>query len=107
MTCYILDGKTPVLEPDLTRWSKWYATANRTVRKDTATVRLDGEKVGEVRVSTVFLGIDHSFDDDGPPVLFESMIFGGPLDEEMDRCATWEGAEKMHEKLMERVRRGK
>jgi hypothetical protein len=34
------------------------------------------------------------------------MIFGGPLDQECDRCSTWEAAEKMHEKMMERVRLG-
>jgi hypothetical protein len=33
-----------------------------------------------VNVSTVFLGLDHSFGG-GPPVLWETMIFGGPLDQ--------------------------
>ena len=103
---YILEGKTPVIEPDVLKWATWYQTANRRVRQDTATVRVDGEKVGEVRVSTIFLGIDHAFDG-GPPMLFETMIFGGPCDQEQDRCATWEAAEKMHEKMMERVRSGK
>lgn len=27
-------------------------------------------------VSTIFLGIDHSFDSAGPPLLFETMVFG-------------------------------
>lgn len=31
--------------------------------------------VNGVFVSTVFLGIDHSFLNDGPPVLFETMTF--------------------------------
>jgi hypothetical protein len=31
----------------------------------------------EITVSTVFLGIDHNFvDPDGPPVLWETMVFG-------------------------------
>jgi hypothetical protein len=35
----------------------------------------------EVSVSTVFLGIDHGFRcDRGLPVLWETMIFGGPHD---------------------------
>lgn len=103
---YILEGKTPVPCDDLMTWARWMEKANRTVRKDTATVRVAGEPVGEVRVSTVFLGLDHSFGE-GPPLLFESMIFGGPLDQEQDRCSTWEAAEKMHEKMMERVRLGR
>ena len=102
---YILDGKTPVAEPDPMKWAKWFETANRTVCKSTATVKLHGKPVGEVRISTVFLGIDHSFGK-GPPLLFESMIFGGPLDGDQDRCSTYEAAEKMHERMMERVRLG-
>lgn len=102
---YILENKTPVACDDLLKWGQWMQTANRTVRKNTATVSVNGEAVGEVRVSTVFLGLDHSFGE-GQPLLFESMIFGGPLDQECDRCGTWEAAEKMHEKMMERVRLG-
>lgn len=32
--------------------------------------------VGEIWVSTVFLGIDHNHSLSGPPVLFETMLFG-------------------------------
>ena len=28
---YILDGTTPVLEPDLLTWARWFETANRHV----------------------------------------------------------------------------
>ena len=100
---YILDGKQPVAEPDLMKWCEWMQTASRTVRSDTATVKFAGKPVGEVRVSTVFLGLDHSFGE-GEPLLFETMVFGGPLDQEMDRCSTWEAAEKMHELMCERVK---
>ena len=34
----------------------------------------------------------------GPPILFETMIFGGPEDQYTDRCSTWDEAVKMHEK---------
>lgn len=34
---------------------------------------------GRVEVSTVFLVLDHGWDD-GPPVLWETMTFGGPDD---------------------------
>ena len=101
---YILDGKTPVVENDLIKWAEWMQTGNRVVRHDTADVKLAGQPIGEVRVSTVFLGLDHSFGY-GTPMLFETMVFGGPLDQQMDRCGTWEAAEKMHELMCERVKR--
>ena len=103
MNYWILDGKVPVAEPDLIKWGEWMQKNSRAVRKSTATVKLNGQPIGEVRVSTVFLGLDHSFGV-GPPLLFETMVFGGPLDEEQDRCSTWEAAEKMHELMCERVK---
>ena len=36
---------------------------------------------GGVYVSTVWLGLDHRFGGDGPPLIYETMIFGGPHDE--------------------------
>lgn len=35
---------------------------------------------GRITVSTIFLVLDHRFTGDGPPVLWETMIFGGPDD---------------------------
>jgi len=56
-----------------------------------------------VFVSTAFLGIDYSFNE-GPPILWETMVFGGELDQEMNRCSgTWEQAEAMHEDMVARV----
>jgi hypothetical protein len=53
-------------------------------------------------ISTVFLGIDHQFLSDGPPILFETMIFGGKFDsgEYQTRCSTWAEAEIMHQKAV-------
>lgn len=103
MTNYILDGHTPVEEPDLMKWAQWFEKASRVVKKDTADISCDGKKLGQINISTVFLGIDHSFDD-REPLLFETMVFGGELDQEMDRCSTWEAAEKMHELMCEKVK---
>lgn len=53
-------------------------------------------------VSTVFLGLNHQFGD-GPPLVFETMIFpkeGNWQDEYMDRYTTWEEAEAGHEKAV-------
>lgn len=67
---YILneDGE-PVPEPDLLAWGRWLETADRQLAEDF---------VGAVRVSTVFLGIDHRFHGEGPPIVWETMVFGAP-----------------------------
>ena len=54
-------------------------------------------------VSTVFLGIDHNWDE-GPPVLFETMVFGGPFDQEQWRYRTYDEALSGHEKVVEIVK---
>lgn len=47
-------------------------------------------------VSTVWLGVDHSFSD-GPPIIFETMVFGsGDGDQYMQRYATEEAARAGH-----------
>jgi len=56
-----------------------------------------------IMVSTVFLGLDHRWDS-GPPLLFESMCFNGPLDEAQERYTTWEQAKKGHSEMVEAVK---
>jgi hypothetical protein len=90
---YVLEGHTPVSQPDRLAWAKWMETADRQVAKTLLP--------GEVEVSTVFLGVNHRSIDPGAPMLFETMIFGGKHDRYMTRCTTWEQAEKMHEKAVE------
>ena len=51
------------------------------------------------RVSTVFLVLNHAHDD-GPPVLFETMMFGGSLDEEQIRYRTWDEAVAGHRRAV-------
>ena len=81
---YILDGKTPVPLFDTTKWG---LQVDKIIGKD---------QFGSVSVSTVFLGMDHSFSG-GDPVLFETMIFGGEHDQYQERYCTWDEAEKGHQ----------
>lgn len=46
---------------------------------------------GKVWVSTVFMGLDHQYSS-GPPLLFETMVFGGPADQYMDRYSSYDDA---------------
>lgn len=100
---YILINKEPVEERNLELWGRWMGSNIRTIKKDVGNVRVDGKDVGQVKVSTVFLGLDHQYGD-GPPLLFETMVFGGPLDGEMIRCSSYEAAEEMHKTMLERVK---
>lgn len=52
-------------------------------------------------LSTVFLMIDHGFEDGEEPILFETMLFGiGDSDEVLERYHTWDEAEKGHIKFV-------
>lgn len=55
-------------------------------------------------VSTVFLGLDHNYFDRGPPVLFETMIFGGTLNQSMMRYATYDEALVGHDVAVKKVK---
>lgn len=66
--------------------------------------RVGDTRIGGVRVSTVFLVLDHGFGSD-VPILFESMAFNLPGELHLEtRCTTWEEAELMHEAMCKKVR---
>ncbi len=77
-------------------WGRWMATADRQVAHHIVS---DG-----VSVSTVFLGLDHQFGLNGPPMLYETLVFGGPLDGEMERYPTRTLAVIGHAEMVARVR---
>jgi hypothetical protein len=60
--------------------------------------RVAVDEIGDVRVSTVFLGLDHGYG--GPPIIFETMIFGGPHDKYQERYSTWQEAEEGHRRAV-------
>jgi len=94
---YILNGKEPVMVNDVIEWAKGFEINNRIVKQD---------YIGEIFVSTVFLGIDHSYGDE-PPLLFETMIFGGVPDQYQERYSTWDEAEEGHKRAIKFVNDGK
>jgi hypothetical protein len=62
-------------------------------------------------VSTVWLGLDHSFRDDSPPIIFETMVFKdldnahhGREHGDMARYATEQAARIGHERILHRAR---
>ena len=76
------------------------------IQNDTKHVALD--RLNGKRIYTVWLGLDHSFDEDGEPLLFETMIFVGNDNSEiyMDRYSTWNAAEEGHKRAVQWVKDG-
>ena len=72
---------------DILKWGRWMENAQRVV----GNFIIDG-----IRVSTVFLGTDYNFARSGAPILYETMIFGGPRDQETHRYTTRQEAQKGH-----------
>jgi hypothetical protein len=53
-----------------------------------------------IEVSTVFLSLEHGVDENGRPILFESMVFGGSHDGMQIRYCSWKDAEDGHASLL-------
>jgi hypothetical protein len=95
---YVLRGHEAVATDDSREWARmWEKPDSRRVAKDT---------IGEAEVSTVFLGLDHNWLG-GRPLLFETMIFGGPYNERQWRYSTWEEAEAGHRLIVRALREGR
>src|SRR5579872_1108631 len=84
---YILDGRE-VKSVDLMTWARGSENHDR---------RIDFTNLGKVRVSTVFLGLDHNFLGKRPHI-FETMVFGrfDTLDLYCKRYSTYDEAEDGH-----------
>lgn len=98
MDLYVLDDAgDPRKARDVFEWAGWYETSDeQRIVKQT--------ELGGVLVSTVFLGIDHSFRPGSIPTLFETMVFGGDLDGWQERYATRTGALDGHEAAVKMVK---
>jgi len=98
---WVLNGHTPVPCKSPLMWSYWFERAtedgSRIVARD---------QVGNHVCSTVFLGLNHRHFGEGPPILFETMVFTPGKDSEpAGRCCTWEEAEAMHAEHLGQLRR--
>ncbi len=105
---YILKDRVPVPCEDLMTWARWWeVNENRRVadiKMSVSTLGEPGERV--CRVSTFFIGLDLnplSFKPE-EPLLFETLVQGGPLDGTSTRSSTWKEAEERHEAMVEYVR---
>lgn len=84
---YILDNNHNPVPATLTEWAEMF--------EDPARKLVSCTMGGDITVSTVFLGLNYNWGE-GPPILFETMIFGGEHDEDQWRYATWDEAVAGH-----------
>lgn len=101
-TYYILKDKIAVPVDDIRVWSQWFETANRVVKSTTMDIVYTGINTGRIKISTVFLGLNHSYEN-GPPLIFETMVFGGTHDGYLQRNSTWEQAEQTHDDMINEI----
>lgn len=77
---------------DIVEWSRRFELDDRIVAQT---------QIGHVLVSTVFLGIAHGHDAQGRPLLFETMVFKGPMDGRQWRWATYKEAQEGHKRVLD------
>lgn len=75
-------------------WIALYTDENKRVAHDT---------IGNVNVSTVWLGLNHAWGG-GAPLIFETMVFGGVLDGDCERYGSEAEALAGHAAMVTRVR---
>lgn len=84
---YILINKIIVPCPDIDKWIKWI--------RDIDNKRVAFTVFNDVEISTIFLGMNHSVDEN-IPILFETLVFGGQADGYCKRYTNWVEAELGH-----------
>lgn len=95
---YLIDKNGKITTTtDVERWSKEFFESNDRFLKRT-------ELENGITISTCFAGINLNFTDDGPPLLFETMIFGGEDDCTGYRFERHECAINYHDKLVKKYR---
>lgn len=94
---------------------KWYNREGREIPIEEANAllgdfnykRVAYDEVPGYEVSTVWLGLDHNWSRNGPPLIFETMIFplGTSMDVDCDRYSTEAEAIAGHKRMVKVARR--
>lgn len=104
---YVLDGKTPRHAANAEEWAQGFEMEKRRVAET---------ETDFYCVSTVFLAVAHGGHRNGPPMLFETMVFTSPeyaalvsgsesLDHATTRYASWDDATAGHATQVRRLER--
>jgi hypothetical protein len=101
---YILSGHVAIAV-DMWTWAAAFEKRKLGIAAGDDPFRVARTEINDnCHVSTVFVGLDHNFGR-GDPLLFETMIFGGPLDQYQWRYATWDHAEHGHNQAVTEARK--
>lgn len=96
---YVLDKNKRLRRATTKQWMRWFVQSGGSVRIGMTRI---SPRVG---VSTVFLGIDRRLFGIGRrPLVYETMIFGGPLNGEQGRYSSWDDAEAGHRAAVRKAR---
>ena len=95
---YILHDGEVIEEPDYQKWSAWFESAFKEVEL------VAESPLGSSTVSTRFLGLSMTLAQDSPPMVFETKVKGGWLDNQWERFSSLEEATAGHEGWVRRVR---
>jgi len=95
-----MKDKKPIEVDNYDIWSVWMSTNDITLVNNAIPIYDEENYPTDIcpNVSTVFLGIDPSIINrpSAQPLVFETMVFGGPFSDDQKRAYTWEGAVLMH-----------
>jgi hypothetical protein len=106
---YILDDKKRVVPAaDYGEFFAWRdaEAAKRGQDKPTATLQVAKDEIDGHTVSTIFLGLDHGWGEK-QPIVFETMTFGDPYEQNCWRYATWDEAVAGHDAIVAALREGR
>lgn len=88
-------------EFNLITWGEYYENRMRLAEQGNDPFLVGREYFANgYELSTVFLSLDHDYTFRGPPILFETMLFGGEESEVLARYATWQLAEEGHRRYV-------
>lgn len=90
----------------LEEWAELFEERADTAGDDESWWRKRTQITDDLEVSTVWLGLDHRFFGTGPPLIWETMIFGGAHDEDQWRYSTRGEAFDDHERIVRALRAG-
>lgn len=96
---YTLDSENKPIKSSLKAFDKW-------IQKNPLKKPVKQEFVNKIYISTVFLGLDHSYGGT-IPLLWETMIFEGTFDGYQERYTSYEEALTGHEFAVQMVKNNK
>lgn len=96
---YKLDSdNNPIPCSGVSEYEEWVVKHGTTVAQS----KFRDTKNIEIYISTVFLGLDYSYNST-VPILWETMVFGGPFDQQSVRYSSFKDALKGHNEIIDGI----